>query len=85
MGDETTARLIVKYTNGNTQTFEFTRQGNELTSGGLISKAVEGNMLILELEDKVLFIPFQNIESIEVSPPPAKLPETAVRGARFVE
>jgi hypothetical protein len=39
--------------------------------------------LILELEDRLLVIPFQNVEYIEVAPSPDKLPSNAIRNVRL--
>ncbi len=51
---------------------------------GLMKEALDSNHLLLEMQDKVLIIPFQSIKSIEFSPPPEKLPEYALRNVRIV-
>ncbi len=82
MSEQEKSVLTIKFTNGTEQMFEYSKQAEEYAIGGRIKEAVSNNMLILELANKTLFIPYNNVLSIEVSPSPPKLPETAIRGVR---
>ena len=84
MSDEMLRVLTVRFTNGTIQKYEFSAQADEFTVGGRIKEALSENNLMIELEDKTVIIPYQNIEIIEVSPSPSKLPETAIKNARQV-
>ena len=42
------------------------------------------SFLMMELDNKVQFIPFNNVLSIEVSPPPVKLPGNSIKGVSLV-
>jgi hypothetical protein len=50
-----------------------------------IKRIMESRNLMVEVRGELLAIPFDNIEYIQVSPSPDKLPELAVRGGLFVE
>ena len=77
--------LTINFNNGKVEKYEYDRAEDTFSVGGLIKEVAAGTMLIIGLEDKALFIPYSSIQSIEVSPPPPKLPDTAVRGARKVQ
>jgi hypothetical protein len=50
----------------------------------LIEKAIEANELLIELENRLLVIPLNNIKYIEIIPAPPKLPKFAIRNARLI-
>lgn len=77
--------LTINFNNGTVQKYEYTRAEDTFSVGGLIKEVAGGTMLIVALADKTLFIPYSSIQSVEVSPPPPKLPDTAVIGARLVK
>ena len=84
MADGEKRFLTIHYVNGAKQKFEFPVQPDEtLSAAGRIKELLASNQLIIELEDRVLIIPFQSIQSIEVSPPPEKIPATAIRNVRL--
>ena len=86
MAQDTKGFMAIRYTDGTEQTFEYDRLGDEYKHNivGLIKEALNSNHLLLEMQDKVLIIPFQSVKSIEFSPPPEKLPEYALRNVRIV-
>jgi len=49
-----------------------------------LQDALEAKFLMIELENKLQAIPFSNVLSIEVSPPPVKLPANCIAGAKLV-
>lgn len=79
MNDEAKGVLTIRYMNGNEQKFEYDRTEDELNLASKIQELLRGNQVLLELEDRLLIIPFQNIQSTEVSPSPAKLPSNVLR------
>ena len=86
MADGEKRFLTIHYVNGTKQKFEFPQQPDETLSGAARTKELlAGNQLILELEDRILIIPFQSIQAIELSPPPEKLPTTAIRNVRLAD
>lgn len=85
MSDKTTVRMTVKYINGDEEHYQFKRQiTDEIQINIKLQEALESKFLMIELENKMQFIPFNNIASIEVSPPPAKLPHNCIVGAKLV-
>lgn len=77
--------LSIYYTNGKVQWFEFTRAEDSVSIGSRIQEIMNGNQLILDLDDKTLIIPFSSIQHMEISPPMQKLPMTAIKGIRQLQ
>lgn len=85
MNDGTKGTLTIRYNNGNVQKFEYARMEDASSAASRIQEVLKGNQVLLELEDRFMIIPMQNIQSIEVSPPPEKLPPSAIRNVRLVK
>ena len=88
MNEKTKGILTIYFVDGSEQKFEYTRVGAQdeykYSIAGIIQEALSQNQLLLELEDRVLIIPFQSIKTIELSPPPPKLPGYALKDVRYL-
>ncbi len=85
MNEEVIVRMTVKLVNGSEENYEFPRQiVDESLLAKKIQDALEAQHLIIDLESKVQIIPIHNILSIEVTPPPKKLPPYTIKEARLV-
>ena len=84
MNDAVKGTMTIRYVNGTEQKFEYTREENALNIASRIQDALSANQVLLELEDRVMIIPFQSILSMEVSPLPAKLPPNVIRNVRLI-
>ena len=49
----------------------------------MTDEALEKHLLIVEIEDRVVAIPFTSVQRMEVRPKPEKLPAYAIKGARL--
>jgi len=76
--------LTIRYANGRKQKFEYMPEEDRVNIASNIREALNANQLLLDMGDRVLIIPFQNIQSIEISPPPGKLPPIAIKNVRFI-
>ena len=85
MAERRKAKMIVRYVDGQSNTIVFSQPVGDLNATKRIEEAMEAKCLILEMADRVLLIPIHQIKSIEVSPPPDKLPTYAIRGVSIVE
>jgi hypothetical protein len=85
MAENRKARMIVRYVDGQSNKIVFSQAIADLHAMKRIEEAMQANCLLLEMEDRVLVIPMHQIKSIEVSPPPDKLPKYAIRGVSIVE
>jgi hypothetical protein len=85
MVDKTRSTLTIRFVNGSEQRFEFARLEDSLSVAQRIQDALSANQLLLELEDSLLVVPFQNILTVEVSPPPPKVRGNVLRNVRLVE
>ncbi len=84
--DLTLSQVTVTFTDGTVQTFQLTEsQGDEVQMASRIRHLMESNFLALETDQKLLLLPMQNIRAIEVSPSPAKLPDTVLRHVVIIE
>ena len=85
MGDKVIVRMTIKYINGSEENYEFPRQ---IVDVSIITKkiqeALESKYLIIDLKSKIQLILTHNILSIEITPPPLKLPSTTIKEASLV-
>ena len=85
MSKEVKVRMTVTFINGSQENYEFPRQiVDESIIVKKIQEALESNHLIIDLTSKVQVIPMHNILSIEITPPPVKLPPSAIKEASLV-
>jgi len=81
--------LIIHYTNGKQQHFQFSAPegtlGEQATLGTRLHKMLTADPIILELADKLVVIPVHNIQSMEISPIPTKLPEGVLHPMREIK
>ena len=85
MSDKVIVRMTVKFTNGSEENYEFPRQiVDESIIVKKIQEALEAKHLIIDLKGKVQIFPIHNILSIEITPPPVKLPPNAIKEASLV-
>ncbi|MEG4169844.1 MULTISPECIES: hypothetical protein [unclassified Microcoleus] len=81
--------LTIHYTNGKQQHFQFSAPegtvGEQATLGTRLHKMLTADPVILELADKLVVIPVHNIQSIEISPVPPKLPEGVLYPMREIK
>jgi hypothetical protein len=85
MIDKVKSTLTIHFVNGSDQEFEFTRPEESASIAQRIQDALSANQLLLQLEDRLLVVPFQNILTVEVSPPPPKVRGNVLRNLRLVE
>jgi hypothetical protein len=88
MTDVPTGFLKVRYTDGRTQRFEYERTGEAMANvAKVIQEGLQLGVLLLQLPnpDRLLAIPFTNIESIEVVPPPPKMPGMVIKVVNEIE
>ena len=76
--------LTIAYLDGTEQVFRYDRTGDEQSAGWQIKEALKEKMLILDLGDRALFIPYDSIKSLEVSPKPVKLPTPSLENVKQI-
>ena len=85
MNEDVIVRMTIKLVNGSEESYEFPRQiVDESIIAKKIQEALEAQHLVIDLKSKVQIIPVHNILSIDITPPPLKLPLTAIREASLV-
>ena len=83
MSDEW-AGMIIRYVDGNENRIAFRRPEDASNVTARIEEILQSGVLILELEDRMMVVPFHHIKSLEVSPKPDKLPHYALRDVHIV-
>ena len=85
MSEEVIVQMTIKFINGSEENYEFPRQVvDEAIIAKKIQEALEARHLIIDLKSKVQIIPTYNILSIEITPPPLKLPSNTIKEASLV-
>jgi hypothetical protein len=84
MATNDTRRLTIYFNDGNQIAFAFERQTDITLIVQLMKEALDKQLLVVELEDRVMAIPFSSVQRLEVRPRPEKLPPYAIRGARLL-
>ena len=87
MSDENRGIMTIRYVNGTEQKYEYARFKDDsdiLSAASRIQDMLKANQILLELEDRFLIIPLQNVLSIETSPPPVKFPKNTVKDVRLI-
>ena len=80
-------RMTVKFVDGTQERYSFERQVTDedaLVMMKKIQDALDAKHLIVDLDSKLQLFPMSNILSIELEPPPVKLPPNCVQGASLV-
>lgn len=86
MSETRMVQITVYYINGEIQQFQFESETSDQSSlASRIQKMLNADKLMLELEDKLVIIPMQNVQRFEISPSPLKTPDTVIKGVRLLE
>lgn len=76
--------LTIRYLNGKVNKFQFPSQFNSISEATRIQKIIQSGQLILALKDKIMLIPMSNVELIELSPIPEKLPDIVIENVEII-
>ena len=87
MADARTGYLKIRYKDGTMQRFEYARAEEKVNVAERIKEMLQTGTLLLQLPDpkRLLVIPFSSIQTIEVVPPPPKMPGTVIAVVRELE
>ena len=80
-------KMTVKFVDGSQERYSFERQITDedaLVMMKKIEDALDAKHLIVDLGSKIQLFPMNNILSIELEPPPEKLPPNCIRGALLI-
>ena len=78
--------LTITFTNGSVQKYEYPRGSQDDPKlASMVETALKAPQLLLAGERSLVVIPMSSILSIEISPPPAKLPGYAIKGVQLVK
>ena len=87
MSDRKKVKMTVKFVDGSQERYSFERQVTDEDAHVMLKKiqeALDAKHLIIDLGSKVQVFPMNNILSVELEPPPEKLPANCIKGAALV-
>jgi hypothetical protein len=76
--------MEITLTGGRTLKFKFPTQATDETAAQRIEEVLKLPSVSIRADDKLWVIPTHSIQTITVSPAPAKLPRTVIRGATLI-
>ena len=76
--------LTIAYLDGTEQVFRYDRKDDDQSASWQIKEALKERVLVLDLGDRALFILYDSIKSIEVSPKPLKLPTPSLENVKQI-
>ena len=68
------ANLLITYTDGKQDHFQFPYQLEQASMAGMIEKILSASTLTLQLSDRLMVIPTSGIRTAELFPVPDRLP-----------
>ena len=74
--------LTIVFTNGDQQKFAIPTQGDESSLSKRIADFRSSDELLIQTKDKMIFIPFQNVLRLEITPTPSVFAQNALHGAQ---
>ncbi|MEN8189606.1 MAG: hypothetical protein ABFS19_07150 [Thermodesulfobacteriota bacterium] len=84
MSGEGMVKMTIKFVDGSQESYSFERQMTEedkYTLASQLQERIDATSLAVDLGSKLLILPVNNIQRIELEPPPAKLPPHCIQGA----
>lgn len=86
MNEEQVTVVTIHLIEGENLTFSIApSEAKQLGLSDDIENALQRNSIAIELDDKLMIIPYSNIKYIEVDPAPASLPLSIISGARKLD
>ena len=76
--------LIITFADGTHDEYHFPPQADAHRMKHLMDRLLAATTLCIQLEDRLIAIPVNNIRSVELLPPPDHLPELVITHARRV-
>lgn len=73
--------LIIHFTDGSKMSVTFPKQAeNAFQQMNKTLKALDASQITIEMDNELFVIPKNNIKYLQISPAPATLPDTVIRG-----
>ena len=87
MDSSNSAVLTIRYLNGTEKKYEITTSERDdlATMGSRLRDALDARHLTLDLDDRLLIIPFENVQEIELTPVPPRLPGYVVKNVTSLD
>lgn len=83
MSDSSQALMTIRLMNGRILKFTYERAGDDVQYKQLVQRLYDARQMVLQLEDRTIIIPNDNIMMIEISPATKWLPDHALTGVKL--
>ena len=78
--------LTVYFLDGSDMSINFPKQpGNPLLLAKRVQAALDADQFTIEIDGQLMMIPKSSVKYMTVSPVPDEMPETVIRGGKFVD
>ena len=78
--------LTIYFVDGSDMSINFPKQqGNPLLLAKRVQSARDADQFTIEIDGQLMMIPKSSVKYMTVSPVPDELPETVIRGGKFVD
>jgi len=81
MAEKPVYKITIYFTNGNQKSYAFRQQDEDSNITRNIESLKESGQLLIMLKDRMVWIPFNNIERLEVIPAPKARPKNTLHNA----
>ncbi len=85
MADKPVYKITIYFTNGTQKSYAFRQQDEDSNVTRNIEKIQEADQLLIMLKDRMVWIPFNNIERFELFPAPKAWPRNTIHNAVEVD
>jgi len=85
MADKPVRKITIYFTNGNQKSYAFRQQDEDSNITKNIESIQGADQLLIMLKDRMVWIPFNNIERFELFPAPKAWPKNTIHNAVEVE
>ena len=85
MADKPVYKITIYFTNGKQKSYAFRQQDEDSNVTRNIESIQEADQLLIMLKDRMVWIPFNNIERLELFPAPKAWPRNTIHNAVEVE
>ena len=78
--------MTVYFLDGSDMSINFPKQpGNPLLLAKRVQAALDADQFTIEIDGQLMMIPKSSVKYMTVSPVPDEMPETVIRGGKFVD
>lgn len=83
MSESDQGSMTIRLMNGRILKFTYPRAGDDAENRHLTERLFDARQLVLQMDERTIVIPVDNIMMIEIRPSVTRLPDHAIRGVQL--